>query len=134
MNTPLKVPPPQRDLPGVLEKTKTVYIIWHKIHTILPQVNRYTLGNRIDKLFIEIIEHVATAAFVSKAEKSPYLKVSIRKLDSLKILLLVLWEVKSIDNEKYINLSLPLDEIGKMLGGWYNQTLKQNSPGLAGEK
>lgn len=92
------------------------------------------MGNRIDKLFIEIIEHVATAAFVSKAEKSPYLKVSIRKLDSLKILLLVLWEVKSIDNEKYINLSLPLDEIGKMLGGWYNQTLKQNSPGLAGEK
>jgi hypothetical protein len=41
---------------------------------------------------------------------------------------MVLWETKSIDNKKYIALSLQLDEIGKMLGGWNGQLSKQNSP------
>ena len=47
---------------------------------------------------------------------------------------MVLWETKSIDNKKYINLSLKIDEIGKMLGGWSGQLTKQNSPKKQGEK
>ncbi len=112
----------------ILEKIKSVYILWHGIHIILPQVHRYTLGNRIDKLFIEIIESVSTAAFLSKEEKLPYVRLGIRKLDTLKILLMILWETNSINDRKYIALSVPLDEIGKMLGGWYGQLMKQNSP------
>jgi hypothetical protein len=34
---------------------------------------------------------------------------------------MVLWETRSIDDKKYIALSLPIDEIGKMLGGWNGQ-------------
>jgi hypothetical protein len=117
-----------------LEKIKSTYLVWHKIHVILPQVNRYTLGNRIDKLFIEIIESTTTAFFLPKEEKTPYLRLSIRKLDTLKILLMVLWETDSITDKKFIALSVPLEEIGKMLGGWHNQLLKQNSPARAGEK
>ncbi len=45
----------------------------------------------------------------------------------------MLWETKSIDNKKYIALSVKIDEIGKMLGGWNGQLQKQNSPGK-GEK
>src|SRR3990167_11107898 len=127
MREPLKSPPP-RVLPGVLEKIKSAYLLWHKIHIILPQVNRYTLGNRIDKLFIEIIEYIVTAFFLSKKEKVPYVRLAIRKLDTLKVMLLVLWETRSIENKNYIVLSIPLDESGKMLGGWYNQLEKQNSP------
>ncbi len=133
MTQPLKSPP-QRVLPGVLEKIKSAYLLWHKLHIILPQVNRYTLGNKIDKLFIEIIEYIATAFFLSKGEKLPYMRLAIRKLDTLKILLLVLWETQSIETRKYIALSLLLDEIGKMLGGWHNKLEKENSPTEAGEK
>ncbi|MDP3875125.1 MAG: four helix bundle protein [bacterium] len=117
-----------------MEKVKCAYIIWHKIHIILPQVNRYTLGNKIDKLFIEIIENISTAFFLLKKEKAPYVRLAIRKMDTLKVMLLVLWETKSIENKNYIVLSVPLDEIGRMLGGWYNQLEKQNSPTKAGEK
>ncbi|OHB17308.1 MAG: hypothetical protein A2544_01805 [Candidatus Zambryskibacteria bacterium RIFOXYD2_FULL_43_10] len=117
-----------------MEKIKSAYLLWHKIHIILPQVNRYTLGNRIDKLFIEIIEYIVTAFFLSKKEKVPYVRLAIRKLDTLKVMLLVLWETRSIENKNYIVLSIPLDESGKMLGGWYNQLEKQNSPTKAGEK
>jgi hypothetical protein len=118
----------------VLEKIKRAYIIWHSYHVILPQISRYTLGNRIDKLFIEIIESVSTATFLSREEKLLYVRISIRKLDTLKILLMMLWETKSMDNKKYIMLSEPLDEVGRMLGGWYGQLNKQNSLALAREK
>lgn len=40
---------------------------------------------------------------------------------------MILWETKSLDNKKYINLSTPLAEVGKMLGGWNGQLIKQNS-------
>ena len=46
---------------------------------------------------------------------------------------MVLWETKSLDDKKYIALSVKLDEIGKMLGGWSGQLQKQNSP-TKGEK
>ncbi|MEK7194245.1 MAG: four helix bundle protein [Patescibacteria group bacterium] len=117
-----------------MEKIKSVYLIWHGYHTILPQVNRYTLGNRIDKLFIDIIESVISASFLLKEKKLPYVEHSIRKLDTLKILLMILWETKSINNKRYIALSEPLEEIGRMLGGWNNQIIKQNSLTDAREK
>ena len=79
-------------------------------------------------IFIEIIEAVSSAAFISRQEKLPFVRAGIRKLDTLKILLMILWETKSLDNKKYIALSLKLDEIGRMLGGWNGQLQKQNSP------
>ena len=82
------------------------------------------MGQRIDNLFIEIIEFIAIASFLSKEEKLPYIKVSIRKTDTLKVLLMVLWETKSLDNKKYIALSVKIEEIGKMLGGGSGQIMK----------
>jgi len=126
-------PPPARFLP-VLEKIKRAYIIWHEYHNTLPKTQRYSLGNRIDKIFIELIEAISTAIFLAKEEKLPYVRLSIRKSDTLKILIMILWETKSLDNNKYVTLSIPLDEAGKMLGGWNGQLAKQNSPAKAGEK
>ena len=127
------LPPPQRLLP-LLQKIKSCYIVWYGYYQILPKENRRSLGQRIDNLFVEIIEAVSVASFLVKEEKQPWIKLAIRKLDTLKILLMILWETKSLDNKKYIALSLPIDEIGKMLGGWHGQVIKQNSPDKAGEK
>ena len=81
------------------------------------------------------MEAVASASFLLKEEKLPWVRLATRKTDTLKILLMVLWETKSLQNKKYIALSLQLDEIGKMLGGWNGQIVKQNSPTTkAGEK
>ena len=63
-----------------------------------------------------------------REEKLTYVRFSIRKVDALKILLMILWETKSLDDKKYIALSVKIDEMGKMLGGWYGQLQKQNSP------
>lgn len=101
---------------------------------MLPKTHRYSLGQRIDTLLVETIEAAVTAAFLTRAEKIPFVRLALRKVDTAKVLLAVLWEAKSLDNKKYIALSEPLSEVGKMLGGWNGQLLKQNSPaGKAGE-
>ena len=126
--------PPREKLLPLLQKVKTAYILWYEYYQILPKPHRYSLGQRIDTLFVEIIESISIASFLPREEKRPSISVAIRKLDTLKILMMVLWETKSLDNKKYIALSVQLDEIGKMLGGWLGQITKQNSPAKAGEK
>ncbi|TSC91569.1 MAG: hypothetical protein CEN90_367 [Parcubacteria group bacterium Licking1014_17] len=105
-----------------------MYLLWYEYYQVLPKPHRYTLGQRIDYLLVEIIEAIATAAFLMREEKIPYVRLAVRKVDVLKILLMILWETKSLGDKKYIALSLRIDGIGKMLGGWHGQLQKQNSP------
>lgn len=102
-------------------------MLWYGYYRILPTTHRYTLGQKVDKILTEIIESVVVASFLRKEEKLPYIRLAIRKSDTLKIFLMILWETKSLDNKKYIRLSEKLNEIGKMLGGWNGQLTKQNS-------
>lgn len=103
-------------------------MLWYEYYQTLPKTHRHSLGQRIDSLFVEIIEALATASFLSRQDKLPYVRLAIRKVDTLKIFLMILWETKSLDNKKYIALSAKIDEIGKMVGGWHGQLQKQNSP------
>ena len=100
--------------------------MWCEYHNTIPKSKRYSLGQKIDWLFVEAIEAIATASFLVRGEKLPYVRRAIQKLDTLKILLMVLWESKSLENKKYIALSAKLDEVGRMLGGWNGQLTKQN--------
>ncbi len=85
-------------------------------------------------LLIEMIEMISAAAFLPRPEKLPYIRAAIRKLDTVKLLCLILWESKSLDTKKYGALSVKLDEIGKMLGGWQGQLVQNSTPRERGEK
>ena len=111
-----------------MAKVKSCYLIWITFYQILPKIHKYSLGQKIDTIFVEIIEAISIASFLSKEEKHPWVRLAIRKTDTLKILLMVLWETKSLDDKKYIALSEKIEEIGRMLGGWNGQLIKQNSP------
>ena len=66
-------------------------------------------------MFVEMMEAMALAGFLGRAEKQPYVRIAIRKLDTLKILLMIVWETQSIDDKKYLALSVQLDEVGPPL-------------------
>ena len=123
----LPVKPPPHGILPVLNKIKDAYLMWHGYYTELPKIHRYSFGYRIDSLFVELIEAVAAASFLSPQEKLPYVRAAIRKMDTLKIFLMILWETKSLNDKRYIHLSVKVNEIGKMLGGWQGQLIK-NSP------
>jgi hypothetical protein len=113
----------------ISKKLKDIYLAWYEFSIKIPKTHKYSLGQKIDNLFVEAMEAVTTAGFLQPQEKLPWIRLAIRKTDTLKIFLMILWETKSIDDKKYILLSEKLNEIGKMLGGWHNQiqNLKQNS-------
>ena len=128
-------PPPARMLP-VLSKVKDVYLLWHSYCQDIAKAQRLSFGYRIDSLFVEIIEAIAAASFLGPTEKHPYVRLAMKKIDAIKILFMIIWETRSIDNKKYIAMSLKLDEIGRNLGGWSGQLTRQNpvlSKGKAGK-
>ncbi len=122
----------------VIDELKSAYKLWHQYHELVPKSQKYSLGNRIDKLFVEAIEASVTAMFLSKEEKLPWIRLTTRKTDTAKVLLMILWETGSIDDKKYLALSSVIDDAGKMLGGWYGQTRKhleeKRNPALSKEK
>ncbi|MEK9134775.1 MAG: four helix bundle protein [Patescibacteria group bacterium] len=124
--------PPRPALLPILQKAKSAYLLWYQYYPIIPKTHRYSLGQKIDNLFVNAIEAITTAGFLNKEEKLPYVRLARRKIDTLKIFLMMCWETKSLDDKKYIALSLKIDELGKMLGGWQGQLVKQTRLKLGG--
>jgi len=107
----------------LIQKLVQAYKLWHEFLSNFQKDSRYTIGTKIDSLFLETIELIIKASYSDKVEKFIFLKNASVKLDLLKFFLQIAWEIRSLDNKKYILLSERLDEIGKMLGGWI-KTLK----------
>lgn len=101
------------------------YKLWHEFVKHFPKTSRYTLGAKIDTVFIELLETL----FRASHQKEKYILIveANIKLDILKFLIRMSWEIKSLDNKKYIMLSKRLEEVGLMLGGWKKYSLKKSS-------
>lgn len=112
------------DLP-INEALIKAYKIWFEAIDHLPKIARHTLGAKIDATFLNVIELVFTAGVLSKDKKSPYVQRALAGLDLLKLLLRIGWEIKALDNRQYLLVSTPIDEIGRMLGGWLRFLLNE---------
>lgn len=80
------------------------------------------MGEKVDSLFLETLELVFAAQYLTPAQKLLMLQKTNTKFDSLKFFLQLLWETKGISTKQYAMLSEQLGEIGKMLGGWLKQS------------
>jgi hypothetical protein len=94
----------------------------------VPRISRFTLGSKIDVLFIEIIELIFTASYTSRDKKLALVEQASIKLDMLKFFLQLTWEFKILENKKYVQISTPLADIGRQLGGWQKQLLRPIPP------
>lgn len=108
------------------------YKLWNGFLVHLQRPAKYTLGEKIDCLFLDALELILSAGYTPKEQKYHLLQKLSVKIDALKFFIKLLWEIKSLDNKKYAALSAPLAEIGKMIGGWL-KIFKKETPGIAGE-
>jgi hypothetical protein len=115
-------------------KLKDAYGIWQSYLAHFPKANRFTLGSKLDQVFIEAIEYCFYASYSHTEEKQVLLGKGIARVDVLKLLLQLAWEIKAIDTKKYAHLAESLAEIGKMLGGWKKQLLNKTPGNLFQEK
>ncbi|MBI5139751.1 four helix bundle protein [Candidatus Nomurabacteria bacterium] len=102
----------------IINHTLSVYKIWHEYKNNFPKNLRYTLVDKIDSIFINLLEYLFVATYQNKEEKLPTILLALRKTDLLKFFLRVSWEIHALDNKKYIEISEKLAEVGRMLGGW----------------
>lgn len=127
-NKPTSTTPPRHSL-SILERIRQAYKLWCEIRKKLPKDYRYTLGLKIDEAFIDLLKSVLQASSVPALRKLPHAERALGLCDLLKFLLQVAWEIGILENKKYASLSEPLNDIGRMLGGWNkNLLLKTQTP------
>lgn len=102
----------------VLVKAKAIYSTWILHIPNIPRTSRYTYGNRVDTSFLAFLEKLYAVSYMPVLEKSLGLRQLIAELDALRFLFQLGYDSRLIPEKKYIELSTPLIEIGKMLGGW----------------
>lgn len=95
----------------------------------MAKFSRFTIGTKIDILFLETIEFILLAEYAPKDQKSSILKRASGKLDALKFFLQLTFEMSMLKPAHYIPLVTPLAEAGKMLGAWQKQ-LQQSAPAV----
>ena len=104
---------------------KDAYGVWQQYLTDFPKANRFTLGSKIDDVFLAAIEYCFLASYSAAAEKQVFVDRSIARVDLLKLLLQLAWDIKALDDKKYIRLSEQLATVGRMLGGWRRQIINK---------
>lgn len=105
----------------MLQKIIDAYKFWHSFLEHIPKLSRYTLGVRIDTVFVELSEDIFSIAYAGSDKKSKKLGIASVRLDRLKFLLKLAWNIGALDTKKYAAISIPLAEIGRIIGGWKQQ-------------
>lgn len=103
------------DLP-IFTKLYELYILLDQRIVSFPKAKRYTLGQKLDTLVLDVFELLF--AFPNSDQKVKTLSYMSGKLDLLKILLRCAKDTGCIQFKHYVELQAILQELGKMTGGW----------------
>jgi hypothetical protein len=80
---------------------------------------RYSIGILIDRGVLELMELLTMAKYAPKATKGSYMLKAQAKIDNLRLQLRLMLDLKLADETLLFINQETLNEIGKMLGGWY---------------
>jgi len=112
---------------SIVKKLFDFYKAFYTYSALFPKKDKYTLGAKCETQIIFVLELFLEASWSSKEEKITLLKKASVKFDTLKIFVRLLKDLGILDNKKYTDLQVRLQEIGRMLGGW-QKSLANKSP------
>ena len=95
-------------------------MLWMNIVPHMPKGARYTIGERIENKFLDLLEIAYIAYFTEKDKKLEKVSDCILTTDALKFLISIAWEGKLITTRHCEDIAIKLNEIGRMFGGWKN--------------
>lgn len=98
-----------------------VFEFYKKIYLISPKISkrdRFGIYLKIENICLELIDLTITASLEIKNNKLLILNSARIKIEVLKRLTRIAYELKIIENKKYLNLESDLQEISKMTNGW----------------
>jgi len=91
--------------------------LYENLRTV-PKRDRYTWGERSEKIALEILILSMRTEYSTHVEKKECLRKLSLQIDTLKVLLRLGDDLKIFDHKRYIVRSGELVEMGKMVGGW----------------
>ena len=89
-----------------------------------PRVRRFTLGERIEHLLLELLELLVEAAF-SRAKQVPLRQANL-KLEVLRHLWRAAHELQALPARRYEHGARLMDDLGRQVGGWLRSTVKRD--------
>jgi len=92
------------------------------LHTLLnkfPRAEKYTLGQKIENSALGVLEGIIQSN--NDFDKTASLQKTIVELDKLRIYLRMAKDFQYVSFQQYEYGSSQINEIGKMLGGWYKK-------------
>ncbi len=122
------------NLPQVILKEKESYTFWQKLHRDFPKVERVGVGQKIENLFLSVLEMTFSSSYLPPEPKIISLGKTMSRLDVLKFFVQLAWENKLISTEQHIELSQNLEEVGRQLGAWKKGLESKLPPKKTGEK
>jgi len=112
----------------ILQNAKATYLLWHNWLNHLPKTSRFTVGKKIDDLFIRLLESLYLAGYAPKPDKIKMINQVINANDLLKFFLRLIWEMNFLTDNKFRILGMKLEEIGRLAYGWKNKSEKTPPP------
>jgi len=109
------------DIP-ILQKTYDLYKLFYQYSVNFPKKDKFGIGKRCEDHILDLMESLIKASKARREHKAELLYEISIKLDTLKIFVRMLKELKILDLKKYIQIQELIHEIGKMLGGWIKST------------
>jgi len=113
----------QLDVP-IIQKTYELYKALHELEKTIPKMERFTVWQRTEVTCLDILQGLLGLGYQAPENRFESLTKIAPLVDMLRVFLRLSFDVKAINQKKYILLQGSLDEIGRMLGGWM-KSLKQ---------
>lgn len=85
-----------------------------------PRGQKFLLGDRIETMLLDILELLIEANY-SRARTEVLSRVNL-KLDKLRFLMRISKDLHYIDLKAFEHQARLVDEIGRMVGGWFKMT------------
>lgn len=119
---------PPAKVPTVLLRTKKIYSYWLVLYKKFPKPERFGIGEKIDILFIEVLENLFVLRYTAQTDKLILLNKVISKIDKLKFFMEIAWENKLFSTKQYGEILEDLMLVGRELGGWKKNLTTKTPP------
>lgn len=115
-----------------------IFVLWESVlgeildrTARFPKAVRFTFGQRIDHLALDVLQCLVRARYVRPKGES--LREASLALEQLRVLCRVAHDRTYLDHRAFEHLARRLDEAGRMLGGWLRWDGRGGKPGDVAE-
>jgi hypothetical protein len=96
----------------------------------LPKSQRFTFGERLDRLTLDCLELAIEAIYASPPDKPAPLRRMNQNLEKLRVFWRLVCDRGWISQQQLLFVSQRLEEIGRMVGGWLKQVERKVQGGI----